>query len=149
MKKCKNALICTMFLAALAAMEAPEAQAVTWTVANQSTVAWNAVTETVEGKPFATGDEVKYAVYIVEEAKPKTDAIKLGETDQIEYTVTFETEGKWLVGVQSIRIPVASPTDRQVSSIIWSDVTDVTFVPVPFGFIYFAAPKPVGGLGPK
>lgn len=149
MKNCKSAYIFAMFMAAMAAMPADKAQAIEWTVANQSTIAWDAVTETTEGKPFPVGDEILYGVYIVEEGKPKIDAIKLGETDQIEYTITFTQEGRWLTGVETIRIPAASPADRQVSSKLWSDAIDVVAVPTPFGFVYFAAPKSVGGLGPK
>lgn len=128
---------------------AANAMAVTWTVANQSTVAWDTVTETSEGKPFAEGDLIKYGIYIVEEGADRATAIKLDETDQIEYTITFENEGRWLVGIEAIRIPAASPTDRQLSAKTWSDAVDVTAVPTPFGFVYFAAPKSVGGFGPK
>lgn len=151
MKICMHTFILTLTaMVALGAMGANDAAAdVTWTVANQSTIAWDAVTQTTEGNPFATGDEIKYAVYIVEEGKPKSDAVKLDETDKIQYTITFTQEGRWLVGVESIRIPAASPTDRQVSSKIWSDAIDVVSVPTPFGFVYFAAPKPVKGMGPK
>jgi hypothetical protein len=138
-----------MFMAAMAAMEADEAKAIEWKVTNQSTIAWDAVIETTEGNPFPAGDEILYGVYIVEEGKPKADAIKLDETDQLEYTITFASEGRWLTGVETIRIPAASPADRQLSSISWSDSTDVVAVPTPFGFVYFAAPKSVGGLGPK
>ncbi len=143
-KKFSLALVILAFL-----FIAASAHAIEWTVANQSTVAWNEVTETAEGKPFAEGDEILYGVYIVKEGADKSTATKLDETDKLEYTITFSSEGRWLAGVETIRIPAASPTDRQLSPKTWSDVVDVAKVPVPFGFIYFAAPKQVGGLGPK
>jgi len=130
-------------------LSALPAGAVTWTVANQSTIAWNEVVQTSEGKPFTEGDVIKYGIYIVDENKPKAEATKLGETEALEYTITFTEEGRWLIGIEAIRIPVASPTDRQLSAKTWSDSTDVAAVPVPFGFVYFAAPAEVGGLGPK
>lgn len=125
------------------------AHAVTWTVANQSTISWNAVTKTSQGNDFQEGDTVKYKVYVVDESAVKSSAVELGETDLLEYVITFETEGRWLAGVKSIRTPAASPTDIQESGITWSDVTDVVAVPVPFGFIFFEAPANPGGVGPK
>jgi hypothetical protein len=126
------------------------AHAVEWTVANQSTIAWDAVTQTVEGKNFPAGDIVKYQIYIVGETADKGTAVKSGgEITALEYTITFDTEGRWLAGVQSIRIPEASPTDIQKSVISWSDSLDVVLVPVPFGFIFFETPAQVGGIGPK
>ena len=126
------------------------AMAIEWTVANQSTIAWDAVTKTSEGKDFQTGDVIKYQVYIVNQGAAKDTGVKIGaEVTALEYTITFPTEGVWLSGVKSIRIPGSSKTNIQESTITWSDNTDTTLVPVPFGFIYFAPPARVGGLGPK
>lgn len=126
------------------------AHAVEWTVANQSTIAWDAVTKTSGDKDIPAGDTLKYQVYIVGETADKATAVKVGpELDTLEYTITFTDEGRWLAGVESIRTPAASPADIQKSSISWSDSLDVVAVPVPFGFIFFETPAVVGGLGPK
>jgi len=126
------------------------AHAVEWTVANQATVAWDAVTTTGSGATIPATDQVKYQVYIVKESANKTTAIKSGEeTEALEHVITFPEEGRWLAGVKTIRIPEASPADIQESEITWSDNTDVARVPVPFGFIYFEPPAANTGFGPK
>jgi hypothetical protein len=123
----------------------------TWTVANQKTIAWNAVTLNVEGTAIPTGDTLEYDLYVVKSTSTDkaADKIKLGTTETLEYTLTFPSEGRWLAGIQAIRIPAVSPEDRLFSELIWSDVVDVALVPVPFGFIYFANPADPGGFGPK
>lgn len=125
--------------------------ALDWTTANQSTVGWDAVTVNTEGNPFPVGDTIEYDVFLVRESSTDRDAdrIKKGTTAAIQYVLTFDQEGRWLAGIQAIRTPIASPDDKIKSSIIWSDSIDVTFVPVPFGFIYFSSPADPGGFGPK
>jgi hypothetical protein len=126
------------------------AHAVEWTVANQSTIAWDAVTITAQGNTIPSDDIVKYQVYIVKEGALKGTAIPSGtEIETLQHTITFTEEGRWLAGVQSIRAPAESPADVQKSGITWSDAIDVTAVPVPFGFIFFEAPANVKGLGPQ
>jgi hypothetical protein len=125
------------------------AHAITWTVANQSTIAWNAVTQSSTGTVFPAEDTISYKIYIVGETADKATAIEVGATDQLQLTITFTQEGRWLAGVKSIRIPAASPSDIQESGITWSDVVDTAAVPVPFGFIFFEAPANPGGLGPQ
>ena len=122
--------------------------AVEWTTANQSTVGWDAVTQNVDGEPFPEGDTIEYDVFLVKESSTdrNADKIKKGTTADLQYVFTFDQEGRWLAGLQAVRTPAASPEDIKRSAIIWSDSIDVTFVPVPFGFIYFANP---GGFGPK
>lgn len=124
------------------------AHAIEWKVTNQSTITWDAVTVNSSGDVMPVGDVITYKVYIVEETAAKSTAVEIDETDQLNYTITFINEGRWLAGVQSIRTPAASPTDIQESSITWSDVIDVAVVPVPFGFVYFETPADPAGLGP-
>ena len=144
-KKFALPLICLML-----ALAVPAAHAVDWSVVNEKTISWTPVTATSEGNDLAAGDIIKSQVYIVKDGDGKTTAVKVGpQLTALEYTITFSNEGRWLVGVQSIRIPVASPSDIQEGIITWSDVDDVALVPVPFGFIFFEPPGQVGGLGPK
>lgn len=126
------------------------AQAVDFTVVNQKAISWAPVTKTTEGTAIPTGDTIKYQVWLVKDQAAKDTAVKVGpELDATTYTITFTAEGRWLVGVESIRIPEASPTDIRRAPITWSDSDDTALVPAPFGFIYFEAPAQVGGLGPQ
>lgn len=126
------------------------AQAVDFTVVNQKAISWQAVTKTSEGTDIPAGDTIKYQVYLVLDGAAKDTAVKVGpELDVTEYTITFTNEGRWLVGVETIRIPADSPEDVRKAPITWSDSTDLTLVPAPFGFIYFEPPAQAGGLGPK
>lgn len=145
-KKYVLPLICLILLLAVSV----PAHAVDWSVVNEKTITWTKVTVTSGGDPLPVGDIIKFQVYIVKDGADKATAVKVGgQIGALEYTITFSDEGRWLVGVQSIRIPIASPTDIQEGVITWSDVVDVALVPVPFGFIFFEAPGQVGGLGPK
>ena len=124
------------------------ANAIEWTVANQATVAWDAVTQNVDGETFPVGDVILYRLYIKKDGTAGDGAFA-GETAALEFTLTFPTEGKWLAGAKAIRKPVADPTEIIESEMIWSDSTDVVYVPVPFGFIYYVKPGKVKGIGPK
>ena len=123
---------------------------VSWTVANQATVAWDAVTKTVEDVVIPAADLIEYEIYLVPSSSANKDADKilLGTTQELEYTITFPSEGRWLAGARTVRTPEGE-TDKQYSIIIWSDSDDAIVVPSPFGFMYFAAPGSPGGFGPK
>jgi len=122
--------------------------ATSWTVANQSTVGWDTVTKLANDTPIPAGDTVTYRVYIKKDGVAG-DGTQVAETAALQYTITFPDEGRWLVGIQSVRAPEANPTDLQRSIIVWSDNTDPLLVPVPFGFIYYLTPAEPGGFGPK
>ena len=142
LKKLSIALVLTLLLTSAAI------GAVTWTVANQSTVQWEKVTLLTDDSPIPTGDTVTYRVFIKKDGTAG-DGTQVTETAALEYTITFPTEGRWLVGIQAVRAPEANPTDLQKSIIVWSDNADPLLVPVPFGFIYYLTPAEPGGFGPK
>lgn len=122
-----------------------------WQPANQATVSWDAVTKTEDGEGIPPGDIVRYTLHIVRDGDDFTNAVEVGETDRLEYVITFEEEGRWLVGVNSYRIPSdtsADPNeDNLKSTITWSNSIDIIAVPVPFGVVYFALPASVAGFG--
>jgi hypothetical protein len=124
---------------------------VDWTTANQSTVAWDPVTQTSDGTVIPAGDTMEYNLFLVKAASSDRNADKIlkDTVTTTEYVFTFDQEGRWLAGIQAIRTPEASPEDKKYSGIIWSDNADTTLVPKPFGFIYFATPADPGGFGPK
>lgn len=122
--------------------------ATTWTVANQSTVAWDVVTQLEDGTPIPAGDAITYRIHLKKEGAAG-DGTQIAETEALEYTITFVAEGRWLAGIQAVRKPQANPEDIQKSIIVWSDSADTALVPVPFGFIYYLTPKAPAGIGPK
>ena len=113
-----------------------------WLPTNQMTVGWDAVTQTTEGSPL-TPEEVQYRVYRADPLKTNIEVV--GTTALTQYTITFETEGRWLVGVQSLRFAGADLVGE--SSIIWSDDPEVLAAGQdPFGVIRFAPPEDAKGL---
>ena len=122
--------------------------ATTWTVANQSTIGWDATTLLDDGTPIPAGDTVTYRVYIKKDGETG-DGTQAYETAQLQQTITFGQEGRWLVGIQAVRAPENNPDNIQVSQIVWSNTEDVALVPVAFGFIYYMSPRAVSGVVPK
>ena len=124
------------------------AQAIEWTVANQGTVAWDAVTTNIDGEAFPVGDVISYRLYI-KKIGVEGDGIFAGETAELQFTLTFPTEGKWLAGTKTIRKPIDNPEESIESEISWSNSDNIVDVPIPFGFIYYKPPKVAGGFGKK
>ncbi len=121
---------------------ATSGQAQDWRRTDQATVAWDPVTTLVTGDPIPTTDTVKYEVWRVREAlKDDPNApIYIEETDQAQYTITFTEEGKWFVGIVSVRY--VNGVDRvRGETISWS--WDVAVAPSPFGIVYYVGPAGV------
>ena len=116
------------------------ANAQNWISTNQSTVSWDATTDLV-GNPIPPNDSISYRVYL--KKMPNGPEVVVDDTDQLQYTITFGVEGRYIVGVQTVRVP-ENETEEVLSSITWSDSTDVVAVPNPFGIVYFESP-----LNPK
>jgi len=119
----------------------------TWHTANQSTVAWDAVTTNTNGDPIPEGETVKYDVYLsnaltdLDKANPVKVADSIVET---RYTVTLNTEGHYFVGVQAERWQ--SDTLIEASTISWSDNPLVAQDGVDFGIRYYLPPARPTGL---
>lgn len=116
------------------------AEAVEWKALNQATVEWEAVSANEAGDPLPAGDTVKYRVYLANAVTDpdKTNAVLLGETDQLEYILTLNTEGRFVVGVSAVRYDDAG-TELEESAINWSDVNGEA-TPNPFGFEHYLKP---------
>ena len=119
-----------------------------WTVANQATFGWNEVTALFDGTVIPDGDVISYNAYLRADGDTG-DGTLAGNTANAEFTITFPSEGKWIVGVQTVRAIGGDETNVLESIVIWSDSEDTTYVPSPFGFIYYIAPNAITGLGPK
>ncbi len=113
--------------------------AFTWVAANQADVAWDAVTTLMDGEPVPATDTIKYKVYL----KDESDTIsEIQETDQVQLTITFPIDGKFLVGVKAVRY--RGTEWLGASAISWSDAGGVT-APDPFGITSYRKPaKPQG-----
>ena len=126
------ALIISMFFA----MGSTRAHAVEWHTANQITVEWDAYTD------VTAPDVLKYGVYT--RMLPSGAPVLLHEQDTTVVTITFQAEGRYVVGVTSIRYVGSATGERIESEVNWSDVNGES-TPVPFGASYFIVPgHPIG-----
>ena len=121
-----------------------------WILDANRTVGWDPVTTLPNGDPIPSGDQVKYKVYVKKIGSTAETAI--GETDQVEYQIPFTQEGRFLVGVSTVRyidvnedgkIELDNGDRREESpDKSWSDAGGET-APVPFGFeLFYALSKP-------
>ena len=118
-------------------------QAIEWVGTNQSTIAWNAVSTNESGGGIPSGDTIKYRIY--QKTYPNGAEETVGDTESLQFTLTFSKEGRYVVGVQTVRIPQGQ-TEELVSAITWSDSTDTAAVPDPFGIVYYERPSAPSGL---
>ena len=114
----------------------------TWNTANQMTVAWDA---------SATADipqeQITYTVYMIDStdtAKDNPIMVAEGLIDT-EYTFTFATEGRYLLGVKAVRTVSGEKVSESVIS--WSD--NEQYTTNTFGAVFYKAPNQPGGFGPK
>jgi hypothetical protein len=117
------------------------ANAQSWYTANQVTLAWDAVP-----KVLATDQPNKYQVY------SRNDLVSLGTKISGEITATqllisFTTEGRYYLGVESIRYPAGETIGVKSALKAWSNVPADTNNS-PFGVVYYVLPGIVGGLKP-
>jgi hypothetical protein len=110
-----------------------------WRPANQGTVAWDAVTTLSDGNPIPATDTVKYKIYLRDELNQITEN---QETDATSATISFSVEGKYHIGVSTMRYKGAEKLGE--SGINWSNENG-EYTPNPFGFMFYLAPAtPVG-----
>jgi len=128
-----------LFLILAILIFAAPAMAQTWYTANQVTLAWDAVP-----KVLTTDQANKYQVY------SRNDLVSLGSKLGAEITATqllisLTVEGRYYLGVKSIRYPVGETVGIPSVGTAWSNVAADTNNS-PFGVLFFAAPTSPGGL---
>lgn len=108
---------------------------------NQKTLSWDAVTTLITDTGEVQIPEenvVKYRVYIApydEVTNGPGEAIEVGVTEETQYTITFGSEGKYLLGVRSERYLNADETEPvSTSEISWSNVE---YQSESFGVIFY------------
>ena len=128
---------------AIVLMVATAAWAITWHTANQSTVAWDPVTQNSSGDPIDPA-EIKYDVYLKNAITGGAETkITEAPIDLTQHTITLNVEGKFYVGVQAVRIVGGEVVST--SAIAWSD--DPQYVQGDtFGIQYFLPPKAPGNI---
>ena len=109
------------------------ASAQTWHPVNQVTLGWDAAN-------LATS----YKVFI--KAVDGTNVVEVGATSDLTYTITFQDEGRYFLGVQSVR---KIDGETFYSVIVWSDNSEVCANGESFGAIYYELPDATGGLKVK
>lgn len=111
--------------------------AMDWVTANQLTVGWD---------PVTADGAISYNVY-TRNIHTGTETLA-GNTTETQFTVTFAQEGRFVIGVETVRVPEFE-TEPIVSDLkTWSDSADPVAVPVPFGSKYYVKPFEVTGLRP-
>lgn len=107
--------------------------AIDWHTADQITIMWNANAQVV------APDVLTYGVY--KRMLPSGQPVFVEETDTLTSTITFDVEGRYTVGVTSIRYVGGAEGERLESSVNWSDENGAS-TPNPFGASYFVIPNP-------
>lgn len=116
------------------------AAAVDWKVTNQATIAWDAVITLGDGSALPAGNLIKYKVYLANAITDpnKQNPATLGETDQLEYLITLNAEGKFIPGVSAVRYDETGAAIDE-SAINWADVNGES-TPNPFGLVHYIPP---------
>ncbi|MGW8177732.1 MAG: hypothetical protein ACWGQW_02890 [bacterium] len=141
---------------ALVFFSVQSAMAITWVTANQATVQWDAVTADVDGDPIPAGTHVEYKVWLANKLTDpnKSNPVELTQTTATEFTITLNTKGQYVIGVNAIHIEDNTSLELAVSDFAWSDNpdncadTDGDGVGNDFGIRFFAA-LPTTKLSPK
>ena len=114
-----------------------------WKTANSITVSWDAV------QSMAEGDVMKYQVYTSTNLVNPNLAAKAVGTEVVttEQVVNFMSEGKYYLGVETVRYPAGEATGTGIKSanISWSNDVSVCKEGT-FGVIYYSLPKNAIGL---
>lgn len=125
------AILSVVILAVLPAIS----QAQQWTTANSINVSWDPVT--------VTSGTVSYKTYYRTVLLPVVETY-VGTVTTTQGTVTFALEGKYFLGVRSVRN--VDGLELESSRIAWSDNPADCQGGVTFGVQYYTLPANVGGI---
>jgi hypothetical protein len=123
------------------------AQSQEWHTANQATITWDAVTELQGGIAIPEDDIIEYRVYLVNALTDpdKENPAEIGTTAEIIYVITLNVEGKYFVGLQTIR-KSADGICIGESIIGWADDPVIAANGAIFGLQYFLPPDVPHGV---
>jgi hypothetical protein len=124
------------------------ALAQTFFTANQSSIEWDAVTTNASGDPIDPA-QISYKIYLANaNTDPeKANPVEVGTATAPSATITLNTEGKYFVGVSTVRTVGGEVVGE--SEIAWSD--DAASVPAggEFGVQFYEPPSKPGGIRPQ
>ena len=137
MKLLKAGLFC--FLAMFLFYQLTYAQ--DWKTLRSAKVAWDAVTQDIDGNALPATDTIKYEVILSNQLDKEQTSI-LWTGPETTTTITLTAEGKFYLGVRAVRFRADEKIGQ--SEISWSDDPEATGG-TPFGLVYFIIPnKPTG-----
>lgn len=113
------------------------AVAQSWRPADQATVQWDAVA-------VPSGSTIEYRVYTRTNSQGAGEGIVAAVVGIPSATVQFSIEGRYFVGVQSVR--KVGGAEVASSGISWSDVPAVCQGGNTFGVVYYIPPAAPMGL---
>jgi hypothetical protein len=110
--------------------------AIDWVTANEKTIGWDASTLS-NGDPVPEDNIIQYKIFLANAVTDpyKTNPVEIGTTELLEYTLTLNVEGKYLPGVQAIRI--IDGEEVSTSIIGWSDDPVICKDEKTFGIRYY------------
>lgn len=111
----------------------------TWYTANQVTVGWDAVA------PIVSTDTVKYQVYTKVGATGTPSKVG-GEITATQLTISFSIEGRYFIGVETVRYPQGETVGVPSATVAWSNNAADCAAAGPFGITFYVAPGSVKGL---
>lgn len=117
-----------------------------WVTADQITVSWDAVTCFVNGDPIPPDDVIEYSACLVRESDvERVDCFDIWFTEDTQLTITLATEGRYFVGLRTLRKDSSGELLCQ-SRVGWSDDPLIVKEGKTFGIIYYHFPKTPTGL---
>lgn len=118
-----------------------------WHTANQATITWDAVTESSSGVPLPEDNTVEYRLWLVNAVTDpdKLNPVEVGVTAQILYVITLDVEGRFFVGLQTLRKSQEGNLIGE-SVIGWSDDPEIVGDGGVFGLQYFLPPATPKGV---
>lgn len=138
------------FAIALLAAFVLSANAQEWLTANQITITWDTVTTLENEAPMPESSVVEYRLWLV---NADTDPDKLkpiqlpGEGPDTTYVITMNTEGRFFVGLQTLR-KAQNGSLLGESNIAWTDNPDTASGGATFGLRYYVPPASPTGAAP-
>lgn len=122
------------------------AQALDWHTANQTTVAWDAVTLNTAGDPIPADNTIEYKVYLANAITDpnKANPVEIYVGSETVYTITLADEGQYFVGLQTIRRLENVVVGESI--LVWSDDPAATGAGGEFGIRYFISPAHPTGM---
>ena len=119
-----------------------------WHTANQSTIVWNAVTTLENNATIPESNIIEYKLWLANALTDpdKENPLEVGVTSETLYVVTLHAEGKFFVGLQTIRKSQGGDLIGE-SGIGWTDDPKITAPGPTFGLQYFILPAMVSGVG--